>query len=321
MKNSGRIWLLIAVLLVVAGILVMGGALAANGWDFSSLGGGGLVTNTAGIGESFENISLEGGTEDVAFLPAEDGACRVVFRERENEPHTASVENGTLVIRSADTRKWYEHITLFSVGSPAVTVYLPQDAYASLSVKVSTGDVSVPGGFTFGEISLTADTGDVTCAASSEGALRIRTSTGAVRVENVSAGSAALTVSTGRITLRSTACEGDVEVNVSTGAAVLSDVTCRGLSSSGSTGSLTLERVVCSGALTARRSTGDIRFDACDAAELDVSTSTGDVTGTLLTDKVFIARSDTGRVDVPETVTGGKCKITTDTGRIVISIR
>jgi hypothetical protein len=40
----------------------------------------------------------------------------------------------------------------------------------------------------------------------------------------------------------------------------------------------------------------------------------------LLSEKVFITKSDTGRIDVPETVTGGKCKITTDTGSIRIYI-
>ena len=58
-----------------------------------------------------------------------------------------------------------------------------------------------------------------------------------------------------------------------------------------------------------------------DAAELEISTDTGDVKGSLLTEKVFITRSDTGRIRVPETVTGGKCKITTDTGNIEIEIQ
>ena len=51
-----------------------------------------------------------------------------------------------------------------------------------------------------------------------------------------------------------------------------------------------------------------------------VETDTGDVTGSLLSDKVFITKSDTGSIDVPKTVTGGKCEITTDTGDIKIEI-
>ena len=69
-----------------------------------------------------------------------------------------------------------------------------------------------------------------------------------------------------------------------------------------------------------KRSTGDIRFDNSDATEIFVETDTGNVTGSLLTDKVFITQTDTGNVNVPKTVTGGRCEITTDTGNIKIIV-
>ena len=68
------------------------------------------------------------------------------------------------------------------------------------------------------------------------------------------------------------------------------------------------------------RSTGDVRLDRCDAAEISIRTDTGDVIGTLRSEKVFFVRTDTGRVDVPETAAGGKCAITTDTGDVSISL-
>jgi len=97
-------------------------------------------------------------------------------------------------------------------------------------------------------------------------------------------------------------------------------VTCQNLTSSGSTGGISLKNVIVSQTLSVRRSTGDVTFDGCDGAEIDVETDTGDVTGCLLTDKVFLTQTDTGRVSVPETVTGGPCRITTDTGDIRITI-
>ena len=68
-------------------------------------------------------------------------------------------------------------------------------------------------------------------------------------------------------------------------------------------------------------STGDVRFDGSDAAELFVKTNTGDVTGTLLSQKVFIANTDTGNVKVPSSITGGRCEITTCTGNIKITVQ
>ena len=72
--------------------------------------------------------------------------------------------------------------------------------------------------------------------------------------------------------------------------------------------------------LSIKRSTGNVKFRSCDAAELYVKTSTGNVTGSLLTDKVFITETGTGRIDVPETSVGGRCEIKTDTGDIEIKI-
>ena len=78
--------------------------------------------------------------------------------------------------------------------------------------------------------------------------------------------------------------------------------------------------MIAEGAISIERETGDVRLDRCDAAEITVLTDTGDVEGTLLSEKVFIVATDTGKKDVPESLTGGKCKITTDTGDIVIKI-
>jgi len=63
-----------------------------------------------------------------------------------------------------------------------------------------------------------------------------------------------------------------------------------------------------------------VEFTACDAGEIVIETDTGDVEGTLLSDKIFITETDTGRIDVPKTTTGGRCQITTDTGDIKIKI-
>ena len=68
------------------------------------------------------------------------------------------------------------------------------------------------------------------------------------------------------------------------------------------------------------RSTGDITFDGCDGAEIFAESTTGDICGTLLTEKVFIASTSTGSIDVPKTVSGGRCELTTSTGDIEINI-
>ena len=72
--------------------------------------------------------------------------------------------------------------------------------------------------------------------------------------------------------------------------------------------------------MTASCCTGDVTFDGCDAAAISVKTDTGDVTGSLLSNKMFVIDTNTGDVDVPETVDGGRCEIVTDTGDIELNI-
>ncbi|MBO5374250.1 MAG: DUF4097 family beta strand repeat protein, partial [Clostridia bacterium] len=114
---------------------------------------------------------------------------------------------------------------------------------------------------------------------------------------------------------------GDVTISVSTGKTYLTNVACQSIISSGSTGDISLKNALAVGKFSIERSTGDVTLESSDAGEIFIETDTGDVEGTLLSDKVFIINTDTGKKDVPNTITGGRCEITTDTGDIKIKIQ
>ena len=234
--------------------------------------------------------------------------------------HAVAVKDGTLVIEINDTRKWYEHIGI-GFGTSKITVYIPQGEYGALSVESSTGDIEIAKELGFESIDISQRTGHVMNYASAAQAMKIRTTTGDIRVENVSAGSLELSVSTGKVTATGVRCEGDVSVSVSTGKAHLTDVACKNVRSEGGTGDIRLQNVIAAQSISVKRTTGDVIFEGADAAEIFVVTDTGDVKGSLLSDKVFITKTDTGRIQVPASVTGGRCEITTDTGDIRIAIQ
>ncbi|MBO4419027.1 MAG: DUF4097 family beta strand repeat protein [Oscillospiraceae bacterium] len=320
MKQSKIVWLIVAGALVLLGAILFVCIMAANDWDFSRLSTSKYENRTVEIAEDFQNISIRSETEDIDFVLTDDGSCKVVLYEREKVTHSVDVANGTLSIKQMDTRKWYDNIAVFSTDSPKITVYLPRNEYAALSIEESTGDISLPGEIGFESIQITASTGDITCFSSASKSIRVQTSTGHIRLEKLSAGEIDLTASTGRIELRSVECAGALRVGVSTGRVELSELRCESLASTGSTGDITLKQVTAAGKMEIERSTGDVRFEQSDAGELFIETDTGDVTGSLRSAKIFFTQSDTGHIEVPETTTGGKCKITTDTGDIEISV-
>ena len=220
--------------------------------------------------------------------------------EPKNITHDVQVQDGKLIISSADARKWYEHIFAFSFVNPKVTIYLPEEEYSSLQIDTHTGDVVIPEGFTFDTLTVSGDTSDVTCASVSND-LSVKLSTGNVRIASPVADNIDIVTSTGDISFYSVASQGSVSVSTDTG-------------------DITLTDTLADGSFQIKSSTGNVKFEGCDAAAITVKTSTGDVTGTLLTDKLFVIQTSTGDVNVPKTTSGGKCEITTSTGDIRIGI-
>ena len=321
MRNSFKIWLIVAASAVLLGIIIFGGAMSFLNWDFKKLSTEKYQTNTHEISDKFESISIDTHTGGVTFMKSEDEKCRVVCYEEEKRSHRVTVEDGTLSIVRVNTRKWYDYIHIFSFEIPQVTVYLPESEYSALTIDVSTAAVEIASDFTFDSISIEGSTSDVKCYASASGEIDIEVGTGDISLEKLSAGSIELSTTTGRISLSSVNCSGDVEIEVDTGKASLCDVSCKNLISAGDTGDLTLERVFAREKFYIERDTGDLEFIGCDANEISVRTSTGDVSGTLLSDKIFVVNTSTGKVDVPETMSGGKCKITTSTGNVNLRIK
>ena len=135
---------------------------------------------------------------------------------------------------------------------------------------------------TFGDIAVSARTGDIKCLASARGEMSLEASTGGIELENVRA----------------------TTVTVASG-----------------TGDIKLKNTLLSGALHVEVGTGDVSFEDFDAAEIFVKTTTGSVKGSLLSEKVFIVSARTGKTDVPRTVSGGRCEITTGTGDIIITVK
>ncbi len=319
MKKSTISLLIAATSFVLLGLVVFAFVMAALDWDFNKLNTDPFKTNTYEISEEFKNISINTDTADIFIIPSEGESCKVVCYEQEKMKHSVAIQDDTLTIKVVNSRKLIDYIG-FSYSFPKITVYLPEEHYASLQIDTDTGNVEVPDNFSFEEIRVTDDTGDIKCRASASGLIKIETVTGDINVDGISAGELNLYLSTGEVNVTSVTCEGNVSVDVDTSDVKLTDITCKSVASNGSTGYIKMKNVIAFETFTVMRDTGKVIFDGCDAADISVRINTGDVTGTLLTEKVFITETDTGDIDVPKTVTGGRCEIITETGNIKIEI-
>jgi DUF4097 and DUF4098 domain-containing protein YvlB len=320
MRTTTKVWLIIATSLVLVGCTLFAGVMSTLGWDFTKLSTVEYETNDYEITENFKNISIITDTADIVFVPSKNSKAFVFCYEQKNEKHSITVKDNTLVIKALDRKKWHEYIGI-NFKTPKITVSIPQGEYGKLLIKGNTGGVEIPKDFKFENIDIEESTGSVTNYASAAKDIKIKTSTGDILAQSISAFEVELLVSTGGITASNITAKGDMKVSVSTGKANLTDIECKDFMSTGNTGDIYLRSVIAREKFSIERSTGTVKFDSSDAAEIFVRTDTGDVIGTLLTDKVFIAQTDTGYVDVPKTETGGRCEIITDTGNIKLEIR
>lgn len=303
-----------AVILIAAGLLIAVGGLAAGG-SFKPME---YETKTYPVSEPVTGICLKTQITDVQLMPSPDGTTYVSAGETDGIRHTVTVQNGTLTIETVDERSRIDRI--LPLPDLQMNVYLPATSYRELSAVCRTGCLEIAKEFTFESVDINCSTGDVRCGASASGCMKIETSTGDIRLDNVKAEDLWLIVSTGRIEIGKAEIQKGVLITVTTGRLEINGLSCESLTSKGSTGRVTLRDIEIKHALWIERSTGDVRLENVGAETVTVHTSTGNVTGTLQSDLYFVTETSTGKVSVPETHGSGRCEIKTSTGDIQIAI-
>lgn len=316
--NRTRKWAIFGAILVVTGLIICWISYALLGFDFRKLSTVEYTDNTYSVNGSFKDIKIDADTEIITFLPSSDGKCTVECHEIKDAPHEVKNSNNTLIIAESQKKKSWN--ISFQAETPSITIYLPEKEYGKLRIDSDTGDVMIPIDFSFEEIEIDLDTGDVNCLASAKGKIEIKTDTGDISLADVSAENMDLKSHTGKIELSDIKLNNELEIKEDTGAVLMENVSCKQFGSKGSTGKLNMVNVVAEDKFDLERDTGSIEFKDCDGKDIKIKTSTGKVTGSLLTGKNFSVKSSTGKIDVPESSGTGTCEIKTDTGNITITI-
>jgi DUF4097 and DUF4098 domain-containing protein YvlB len=320
MNKSIKIILILAVIFLALGGILFTVTMSKLNWDFNVLDTNKYQTNTYEITENFESISLNTNTTDVSFIPTQLDTATVVCFEKESETHNVTVLDGVLTV-TYNQSSFLKKLSFFNFKKPNITISLPQAEYNDLIIVGDTSDITLTNELTFSNVNVTINTGDVTVNSTIKENLKISTTTGDITIYDTSVNNADLSVTTGDIGIAKLNCTNDLKISVTTGDSKLNDVQCKNLISTGDTGDLELNNVIASEKFIIDRDTGDVDAKSCDASEIQVTTDTGDVEMTLLSSKIFVVETDTGRKRVPISTNGGLCQVTTDTGDIEIYIK
>ena len=322
MKAAKKKAIRFAVVCLAAGLLISFVALAALDFNFFEMGTMEPVTNTYAVSEGFTKISVWGSECDVRLIPSEDAACTVLCNETDRITHVVTVRNGTLTIERTDDRKWFEHIGfMWSYWGPIeVIVYLPEGAYDDLYIRTASGDVDVPGDFSFTQAEVDGVSGSIRFAADVKGALRLKAVSGSIQVGGVAPETLTVESTSGKVAVDAAEVGEAFSCKTVSGDQRIDRVTCRNASVYSTSGVVVASDLVASEQIRMEAVSGSLKLERCDADTLWLKTVSGDVTGTLRTEKAFLASTVSGSVHVPDSGAGGTCEVRTVSGSIRLDV-
>ena len=326
-----KIFVILGLILLVAGLAVFVGGMTAGGWDFSILNtvrytqksydAEGAVTS---VHIEYSDASIYVEYSETAERVHIDYPVRLNERDEESAQIEITEEGGTLaVIEHVD---WEKNLFQWSLGnSPAVRVVLPAgqnialdlctqngsvslnadgEALPSLDLHSNNGSISVSGTLTVAEdASFQTDNGSVNVSGvAAAGDLTLRTSNGSVRAENTSADSLEARSSNGSLRLADIAAADSLTAKTAHGSVELfGDITAK--------------------MLTVSTSAGDIamRDGMIDAQEIAMTTELGSIEAEgsafagAQSDYTVLVSTGLGESNVSDSV-GGNRKLTLSTG-------
>ncbi len=172
--------------------------------------------------------------------------------------------------------------SLYNISKPSIKIYISKSAIESLIIDSDTSNIVIDGNFTINKTSIETDTGDIKIKNLTGDKMNLEADTGDIKIYNLKYNNLNVETDTGDIKLTNTIIGNDMEINSDSGDVILVD---------------------------------------SDAYNIYITVDSGEVEGTLLSSKIFIVKTNSGNIKVPETTSGGICKIKTDSGDIRISIK
>lgn len=337
MKKSKKVWIIAAACCMVIGSAAVvsaivvsgfdpsraatGGNTSAqtwtNGWDLSDFSTVTYEAKTYPVAETFSSLEINTDWQDVCFLPAEDGKCRVECAENEDLTYTVKVEGDTLQVFQNDSNQWYDKIGFFFPENTQVTIYLPETEYERLSVTTSSGNIVIPSSLTFSSAVVKTASGEVGIKAEIKESLDAEASSGDVTVEGFTGKTLSLVATSGNITASDVEAKDRVSLQAASGNIGLSSCRTKEVSLSCTSGDASLTDACAQEKLEVQATSGNVVLSACDAEEIRIQTTSGDVGGSLLTEKRFSVQTSSGNVMVPDSLDAQQiCQIITTSGNV-----
>lgn len=317
MKKVAAVFVSIGVILVIAGLIMVGifGGDALKDFNWSDLVNGFShdLSKTNAYkeisGNPFSQIKITADRYSVYVLPdneLENVTVKYIDPLEGDANITVNCVDGVLTVAETDTLKttWFNNAFK---SNRFMAVYIPQTLLqnVAIDIEVKTAGISVKELTSTSSLTCMAHTGGIMIQKSDFNDIKLETNTGAVNVEKVNCNELTLNVNTGAINVKDSVITGKAKIEVNTGA-VNYDST--------------------SEKLEITTDTGSINF-VSNASEITLTTDTGSINGTVLGNKAdyqIRVKKDTGSSNIKNQDVENAANFLTvvvDTGSINIDFR
>lgn len=318
MNTALKVTLIIAIVLVVAGLIIMTVALVVSKFNLQKLIAPTLTDSSVPVSGEFTSISIKSDSATVSIARSTDGLCRVDFTDFDDDSitHTVEISNGVLNVVRHDASMTRGYISLGT--GPSMTVFLPAEVYDELEIETSSGDINVPGGISFDELDVSTTSGGIAVSDTDvTDELDAETSSGGIRLQGVSARKLAAQCSSGGLHLDKISCD-DAELKTSSGSIRLQGVSAHKLSAQCLSGGLHLDNITCDVAAL-KTSSGSIRASSLElSGTLQATCMSGGMHLEAVRCSNFEADSSSGSVRLTDLVATGSIDIKTTSGGITL---
>ena len=345
MGRFTKIALISAAVLLIAGIIVAGGALASVSFDFTAVNTENFTERYFEINEQITAFDIDAENFDVWLTESPDGKCYVTAPVSEYTTTQVDVKNGTLVIKRIDTRKWYEYISIVTINPELkILICVPSTEFKSLDLSTTSGDVDIPVEFMFETVDISTTSGDINSKAVVNTEAEFSSTSGSINIQNLNANKASVGSTSGninievsepqkldvhstsgRIYMKKIKVTQEFEIESTSGDAELEFVVGMKMKRDSTSGDTKMMSVWMQELIDINATSGDIRLNGSDAVNFKVNTTSGSVSGSILTPKIFVTNTTSGNVNIREAQAdqskvygAGRFEATTTSGNIDI---
>ena len=329
MKFRSTTVLKIALILVIAGILLFGTAVALAGGDlrkFSTVEEY-MEKNYTVNAAKISSLVVSDIDNGINIQPSPDDEIRITYYENRKKSYDINISaSGELSVICRSDMKWYDYIGIFNSDwyNTTVTILIPESLSAEVKLntsngridvenvnvdkfyaKTSNGSINLESVYIDGPVSLTSNNGRVSVNnTSSAGHFEIDTSNGAIKVENLTAGGKiSADNKNGSINFQNVKADGAVLIKSSNGA-------------------LIAKNTVANGNFEMNVSNGRIEIERIVGYDITLRSSNGSIKGTVIgstAEYSVVARASNGSVSAPSSSNGEKVlDIKTSNGAIKV---